>query len=79
MSEAGDEDTPQLIGEILDSRGIKLTLDEEDFITDIVVVAQVVKEDGSTHVAVVESEGTDWIKTIGLLGIAKEAKLGGVG
>ena len=67
---------PKEIGEIIDARGVKFTLEDDDFINDIVVIAEVIR-DGDAFVAMCTSEGTTWVKQVGLLTIAKSSKLVG--
>lgn len=60
------------MGNLIDSRGLDLFLDEGDFVTDIVVVAEVMTEDGRKRLAVVADEHTNWLKEMGMLTAAQK-------
>lgn len=58
------------LGELIDSRGITVTLGDGDFITDIVLLAEVVNIDGETSKRdiVISRDGTtNWLKEIGMI------------
>lgn len=57
----------QPVGDILDSLGVELDLDEGDLIASAVVLAKVIKEDGGVTLAYAHSEGICWIETVGLI------------
>jgi hypothetical protein len=57
----------QPAGALLDSLGVKLDLDEGDLIASTVVLAKVVKEDGTVTLAYGHSEGMCWIEGVGLI------------
>ena len=60
----------QTLGQEVDARGIKLTLDEGDFVTNIVVVAEVVRKDGNSDIISTRSELTSWVTEVGMLTVA---------
>lgn len=66
------------IGDLVDARGVAVTLDEDDIITDVVIIAEVINEDNESRVVVVSGEGTNWLKEIGMIATAKAARLGDV-
>jgi len=60
----------QTLGEEIDARGIKLLLEDGDFVTNIVVVAEVVKKDGDSFIVSTRSELTSWVTEVGMLTVA---------
>jgi len=60
----------QKIGQLLDTLGVTMILDEGDMVTDVVVIMKVLEPDGSVNIGITKSEGTDWITKLGLLDAA---------
>lgn len=60
----------QKIGQLLDTLGVTMSLDEGDMVTDVLVIMKVVEADGTVNIGVTKSEGTDWITKLGLLDAA---------
>ncbi|MFE3031568.1 hypothetical protein ACFXKY_07955 [Streptomyces canus] len=59
--------TEQKIGQLLDSLGVTVDLDEGDMPTDAHVILKVVKADGAVSLVKAASESLDWITTLGML------------
>lgn len=57
----------QPIGQLLDTLGVTVDIDEGDMATDAVVILKVVKADGSVSLAKGGSESLDWITALGML------------
>jgi hypothetical protein len=53
-------------GEI-DARGITLSLEDGDLISDIVVLTEVLKADGSREIVLSEPDFANWLKTEGII------------
>jgi hypothetical protein len=60
----------QKIGQLLDTLGVTMCLDEGDMVTDVVVIMKVLEQDGTVNIGMTKSEGTDWITKLGLLDAA---------
>ena len=55
------------IGELLDSLGFKVDLEEGELVNGVVVLLETVDKDGETNLQILESDTTNWIKQIGML------------
>jgi hypothetical protein len=67
----------QKIGQLLDSLGVTVDLDEGDMPTDAHVILKIVKGDGAVSLVKAASESLDWITTLGMLTAALEIENGG--
>jgi hypothetical protein len=67
----------QKIGQLLDSLGVTVDLDEGDLPTDAHVILKIVKADGAVSLVKAASESLDWITTLGMLTAALEIENGG--
>lgn len=67
----------QKIGQLLDSLGVTLDLDEGDMPVDAHVLVKVVKADGSVSLVKGASESLDWITALGMLTAALNIENGG--
>ncbi len=54
------------LGGLIASRGVKLDLDPGDLVSDIVIIAEVITDHGPT-IALGTSDGTSWIKQLGMI------------
>ena len=61
------ENEGQPIGQLLDNLGVRHLLDDGDLVSDAVVITTVITEDGSTRLGLTWSEGTDWLKRLGMI------------
>ena len=62
------ENEPQQIGETIDRLGVHATLDENQHITEVLVLAKIADfNDGTTSVGIYNSAGMDWVAHLGLL------------
>lgn len=59
------------LGEQIDSRGIDVVLDDGEFIVDIIVLAEVQTVDGEKSLTFATSEGTNWLKELGMVTYAQ--------
>lgn len=62
----------QQIGQLLDTLGVTADLDDDDMVSEAVVILKVVQADGSIAIAVGASDTRDWINQRGLLHSALE-------
>lgn len=64
------------IGASVDQFGIELNLSDEDVVTDMIMIAKVLGDDGRVYVCMAVSEGTDWLNVRALTehayGLARE-------
>jgi hypothetical protein len=60
------------IGNIVDNLGTTMTIRDGDMVTDTVVIAKVVEEDGSVRLSMGWSEGMSWIERLGMLTAAMQ-------
>jgi len=67
----------QKIGQLLDSLGVTLDLDEGDMPVDAHVLVKVVKADGNVSLVKGASESLDWITALGMLTAALNIENGG--
>ncbi|RAJ70298.1 hypothetical protein K378_01463 [Streptomyces sp. Amel2xB2] len=68
--------TAQSVGQLLDSLGATLDLDEGDMVTDVMVMAKVIKADGDVSLVKGTSESLDWISAVGMLSASLEIEHG---
>jgi hypothetical protein len=68
------------VGPILDGLGVTFDLDEDDLITEVVVVGKVsrMSESGGTSIVIGTNDGMDWISQLGLLEAARQVNLDGI-
>jgi hypothetical protein len=57
----------QKIGQLLDSLGVTVDLDEGDMVVDAHVLLKLVKDDGTVSLVKAVSETLDWITLVGML------------
>ena len=57
----------QKIGQLLDSLGVTVDLDEGDMVVDAHVLLKLVKDDGTVSLVKAVSESLDWITLVGML------------
>lgn len=57
----------QKIGQLLDSLGVTVDLDQGDMVVDAHVLLKIVKADGTVSLAKAVSESLDWISLVGML------------
>lgn len=57
----------QKIGQLLDSLGVTIDLDEGDMVVDAHVLLKLVKDDGTVSLVKAVSETLDWITLVGML------------
>ncbi|MFJ2110638.1 hypothetical protein ACIOEX_01695 [Streptomyces sp. NPDC087850] len=67
----------QQIGQLLDSLGVTVDLDDGDMPVDAHVLLKVVKADGSVALVKGASESLDWITALGMLTAALNIENGG--
>ncbi len=60
------------IGQTIDALGVTADLDDEDMVTDCVVLLKVLQPDGSIAMSIGTTDSTDWINRSGLLHSALE-------
>ncbi|MEU1071925.1 MULTISPECIES: hypothetical protein [unclassified Streptomyces] len=57
----------QKIGQLLDSLGVTVDLDEGDMVIDAHVLLKIVKDDGTVSLMKAISESLDWVSLLGML------------
>jgi hypothetical protein len=67
----------QKIGQLLDSLGATVELDDGDMVADALVLLKVVKADGAVSMVKGQSESLDWISSLGMLTVGLEIDRGG--
>ncbi len=55
------------VGDIVDGLGVEMSIQEDDMVTDVVVLAKVVEADGSVRLSMGWSQGMSWIERLGIL------------
>ncbi len=60
----------QPAGPILDGLGVTIDLNKGDLVSDAVVIAKVITEDGSVTVSLSSSESMSWLDQFGLIAAA---------
>jgi hypothetical protein len=55
------------VGELLDSLGTTLDIDDGDMVTDAIVIAKIVLPDGRVSLGIGKSESTTWLEQLGLV------------
>jgi hypothetical protein len=67
-------------GPILDGLGVELDLDDDDLVTEVVVIAKVsrLSDGGGTAVVIANSSGMDWVSQLGLIEAARQVTSGGL-
>lgn len=69
---------PQPIGDIIDARGVRATMQPDDLVADVVVIMRVITPSGPA-VREVWSDGMDWISRHGLIEVARDQEVTGPG
>jgi hypothetical protein len=64
------------IGQLLDSLGVTHEPEEGELVASAYVLLRVVRADGSEIVRPAKSDGMSWVEIIGMLDVARHAKLG---
>ncbi len=64
------------LGELIDTLGVELEMDDEDLVSSAVVLLKVITEDGSIQLGIASSEGLDWIAQLGLIEAARDVVRG---
>lgn len=67
----------QPVGQLIDSLGTVVPLEDGDLPTDALVLLKVVKADGTVSLARGKSESLDWITALGILTAALEVENNG--
>lgn len=57
------------IGDLVDASGVTLGLAPGDLVSDILVIAKVLRPDGQVTVCVGHSEGMDWLTQLGMANV----------
>lgn len=60
------------VGDLLDKLGLTLDLDDDDMVTNVVVIAKNVMGDGQVSLIIGKSEGTTWLEQLGLIYAASD-------
>lgn len=60
------------VGGLLDQQGVSLDLDDDDLVESVLVIAKVVKPDGSVQVVLGDSVGMSWLEQLGLVTAADD-------
>lgn len=60
------------VGELLDSLGITLELDDREMTSDALVVAKTIDEDGQVAITIGKSESMTWLDQIGMVTAASD-------
>ncbi|WP_432136819.1 hypothetical protein [Streptomyces sp. bgisy154] len=66
---AGTETRP--IGDVVDSLGIRATVDDGELVAGAIVILKVIDKDGATRLSLAHSEGLCWIERCGMLRVAE--------
>ena len=59
------------LAEVLMTYGLTIALDDDDIVTDAVVITRINSASGVTRLGVAESVGLDWIMRTGMLSAAQ--------
>lgn len=58
------------IGDLLDSLGVLAELDDDDMVSDALVLLKVVDSHGAVSLCIAQSDGLSWLDQLGLLAAA---------
>ena len=61
------------LGGLIDRMNVRLDLEPDDLVTDVVLICKVVSADGDTSLGLATSEGLCWIDQLGLMTAAMSA------
>lgn len=61
------------LGEVITRLNATLDIEDEDLITDVVVIAKILDPNGRVSMGLAASEGTDWLTKLALLTAGKSA------
>lgn len=67
---------PTLAGSVVDSLGIKTTLDDGDLVAGGCLLLKVIEPDGVTRLSVWWSDGISWLEKAGIMRIAERSESG---
>ena len=59
------------LAELLMPYGLTITLDDDDIVTDAVVITRITSASGVTRLGIAESAGLDWIMRTGMISAAQ--------
>jgi hypothetical protein len=62
----------QHIGHIIDGLGLEMDLQEDDLVANVMVIAKVIRADGSTAIAMASDEAMSWLDRLGIVTAAGE-------
>lgn len=67
-------------GPIIDGLGVTVDLDDEDLITEVVVIGKCTRlsDGGGTSLVLASSDGIDWVSQLGLIEGARRVVLDGI-
>jgi hypothetical protein len=57
----------ETLGQVIDELGITVTLEDGDLISDVVVLSEVLKADGTKSLVISEANFANWLKTEGMI------------
>lgn len=60
------------VGDLLDKLGLTVDIEDDDMVTNVVVIAKNVMGDGQVSVIIGKSEGTTWLDQLGLVEAARD-------
>ena len=73
------ENHRQSVGQLLDSLGIQVELDEGELVAGALVILETIEEDGDVTMQILEDDGVNWIKRLGMLKAALEVSMADIG
>lgn len=71
--------TDTTLGQIIDGLGVPWHDHDGDLISDAIVIAKVVAEDGGVSLRVANSAGMSWIEKVGMMRVAERMELTDLG
>lgn len=61
------------VSELIGRMNVRMDLEDDDLVTDVVVIAKVLGADGEVSLGLAISEGTNWLDELALLTAAQSA------
>lgn len=58
------------LGNMIDGRQMDIELEDGELIGDVIIIAEVLDQEGDSHLVVVSDENMNWLKEDGMIGRA---------
>jgi hypothetical protein len=64
--------TDRTLGDLIDSLGVTLNLDDDDLVSDAIIITKIINANSEVSVSIGKSESLTWLDELGLLVAAND-------